>query len=319
MKGLISMKIKIERSKKEPKPKEEKPTKNKLRKLKVMKIGTHKKSVAALWVLLILSISFGVYKNFTAIDQHTTHEKTVVKETLVDTSGIQSYVTRFAKVYFTWQNKKEALEERTEKINGYLTEDLQQLNTDLVRADIPTSSAVEEVQIVEVTKKDTASYQVTFIIQQKITEEKKISSINSTYEVTVHQDSNGDMVIIQNPTMTASAGKSAYKSKQVESDGSIDSDTTEEITTFLETFFKLYPKATKEELAYYTKADDLTVLDKNLVFSKISSLVLNISTSDNVVATVSVEYLDQDTKTTQIFQYNLVLEKQKNWVISVVK
>ena len=36
--------------------------------------GQHKKSVIALWVVLIASVSFGVYKNFTAIDQHTTHE-----------------------------------------------------------------------------------------------------------------------------------------------------------------------------------------------------------------------------------------------------
>ena len=52
--------------------KKEKPIKEK--KVRTMKVGTHKKSVIALWVVLIASVSFGVYKNFTAIDQHTTHE-----------------------------------------------------------------------------------------------------------------------------------------------------------------------------------------------------------------------------------------------------
>jgi len=50
--------------KKESKPKKEK-------KLPVMKVGTHKKSVIALWLVLLASVSFGVYKNFTAIDMHS--------------------------------------------------------------------------------------------------------------------------------------------------------------------------------------------------------------------------------------------------------
>ena len=52
--------------------KKEKPVKEK--KVRTVKVGTHKKSVIALWVVLIASVSFGVYKNFTAIDMHTVHE-----------------------------------------------------------------------------------------------------------------------------------------------------------------------------------------------------------------------------------------------------
>lgn len=54
------------------KDKESKPKKEK--KVPVMKVGTHKKTVIALWLVLIASVSFGVYKNFTAIDMHTVHE-----------------------------------------------------------------------------------------------------------------------------------------------------------------------------------------------------------------------------------------------------
>ena len=65
--------------------KKEKPIKEK--KIRTMKVGTHKKSVIALWVVLIASVSFGVYKNFTAIDQHTTHEKEIIELRLQDTNG----------------------------------------------------------------------------------------------------------------------------------------------------------------------------------------------------------------------------------------
>ena len=68
--------------------KKEKETKpNKVKKVRTMKVGTHKKSVIALWLVLIASVSFGVYKNFTAIDMHTVHEKKIIEERIVDTNN----------------------------------------------------------------------------------------------------------------------------------------------------------------------------------------------------------------------------------------
>lgn len=63
------------------KEKESKPKKEK--RVPVMKIGTHKKTVLALWLVLLASVSFGVYKNFTAIDRHTVHEKEVIEQRII--------------------------------------------------------------------------------------------------------------------------------------------------------------------------------------------------------------------------------------------
>ena len=137
--------------------KKEKETKpNKVKKVRTMKVGTHKKSVIALWLVLIASVSFGVYKNFTAIDMHTVHEKKIIEERIVDTNKIENFVKDFAKAYYTWSNTKEAIDARTAAISGYLTESLQDLNVDTVRSDIPTSSAVVEVKIwnIEQTSED---------------------------------------------------------------------------------------------------------------------------------------------------------------------
>ena len=49
-------------------------------------------------------------KNFTAIDQHTTHEKEIIELRLQDTNGIENFVKNFAKSYYTWNNSKEAIE-----------------------------------------------------------------------------------------------------------------------------------------------------------------------------------------------------------------
>ncbi|WP_431405223.1 conjugal transfer protein, partial [Enterococcus avium] len=48
----------------------------------------------------------------------------------------------FEKSYYTWNNSKEAIKARTQAISVYLTKELQDLNVDTIRTDIPTSSTV---------------------------------------------------------------------------------------------------------------------------------------------------------------------------------
>lgn len=301
------MKIKIERKEKPQKPKKQKKT-------PTIKVGTHKKLTIALWVLLIGSASFGVYKNFTAIDQHTTHEKEVIEMKVVDTNSIESFVKSFASEYFSWQKSQEAIDSRNENLKEYLTEELQHLNMEMVRADIPTSSVVRTIQIWSVTPSNDSDYEVVFSVGQQITEGENKSNITSTYNVLIHVDKTGNMVVTKNPTMDSQPKKSDYQPKQVESDGTVDTTTSEEIGSFLETFFKLYPSASEKELAYYVSNNALPVVQKDYVFAELINPVY--SKKDNLVtATVTVKYLDQETKTAHLSQYTLTLEKQGNWKI----
>lgn len=301
------MKLKIERTKKEPKPKKQK-------KPHTIKVGTHKKLTIALWVLLIGSVSFGVYKNFTAIDMHTVHEKEVVEKQIVDTNKVESYVESFASEYFSWQQSQESIDKRNERLKHYLTEDLQLLNAELVRVDIPTSSAVRKVQIWNVAEVNDTDFKVLFSVEQQLTEGEAKKNVLSTYAVVVHMDKAGDMVIVQNPTMNSKPEKSNFKPKQVESDGTVDAMMSEEINSFLETFFKLYPKATDKELAYYVSNNALPTINKDYVFAELVNPVYTMK-DNKVTAIVTVKYLDQETKVTQFSQYELVLEKAENWKI----
>lgn len=63
-------------------------------------------------------------------------------------------------------------------------------------------------------------------------------TVRSVYQVTVYVDSSGNLTIVQNPTITSVPVKSGYTPKAVQSDGTVDSITTEEINEFLTTFFK---------------------------------------------------------------------------------
>ena len=294
------------------KEKTEKAPKNK--KVHTMKVGTHKKSVLLLWAVLLASTSFGVYKNFTAIDTHTVHEKEIIQLRLNDTNGIENFVKNFAKAYYSWDTSKEAIEARTTEISKYLTKELQDLNADTIRTDIPTSATVTNVLVWNVEQSGTNDFTVAYEVDQQVKEGEQTQAVTENYTVTVHVDKDGAMVITQNPTLAPAMQKSKYEPKVQETDVSVSSDTVKDATVFLETFFKLYPTATEKELAYYVKDGVLAPVSGDYVFSE---LVNPIFTKDgnNLKVSVFVKYLDNKSKMTQISQYDLVLHKDDNWKI----
>src|SRR5699024_1586431 len=206
------------------KKKEKQTLETKPKKSKARTVGTRKKSVTLLWIVLIGSLAFGIYKNFTAIDQHTVHEREIIETRIVDTNAIESFTKNFVKDYYTRQKEKDSIEQRAEKINDYLTENLQALNTDTIRDDIPTSSSVSNIDIWSVTSEKDDTYAVVYSVDQKIKEDKKSKRVRSTYRILLHQDNVGNLVIIQNPTLWSIPNKSDYEPQQPESNGTVDSD-----------------------------------------------------------------------------------------------
>ncbi len=286
----------------------------KAKKVPTLKVGTHKKSVVALWVVLLVSVSFGVYKNFTAIDMHTVHEKETVQLRLNDTNGIENFVKNFCKAYYTWDNSKETLEKRNASINGYLTEELQVLNADTIRTDIPTSSTVSDVLIWSVEQSGNDEYEVLYEVIQNIKEGDQTRSVRSSYMVMVHVDTKGNMIIVQNPTLAPMMETSDYEPKAVENDSQVDADTVSDATAFLETFFKLYPTATEKELAYYVEEHVMEPVQREYQFAELINPVFT-KDGENIKVNVSVKYLDNLTKAEQISQYELILHKDSNWKI----
>lgn len=98
-----------------------------------------------------------------------------------------------------------------------MTGDLQALNTDTIRKDIPVSSTVNGVQIWSVTQVDENQFSVIFTVEQLITENGSTKTVRSAYEVTVYVDGSGNMVLIKNPTITSIPVKSGYTEKESDS------------------------------------------------------------------------------------------------------
>lgn len=283
---------------------------------KILSLNPRKKLVFSLWILLGISFGFAVYKHFTAIDTHTIEEHIIVEEELVDTNSVENFVRNFSEVYYSWEsNNEEALEERNNQLEYYLTDDLHALNSVLIPYDIPTSSSVRNVQIWSVAQSDENNFDVSFSVTQRITEEDEDEqTIESSYEVTVHVDETKNLVIIKNPTLTTTPTKSAYQPTPLENDTSLDSETREEIDEFLTTFFTLYPTASDSELSYYVEEETLPSINQEYIFSELIDPVY-IQEGEHVRVSVFVRYQDERTQTDQISQYELLLDKSNTWKI----
>ena len=289
----------------------------KQKKPRVLHIGTRRPVVIALWALLICAFAFAVYKDFTAVDTHTVHETTVVQEEVTDTNAIESFVTNFAKVYYSWEQSADSIEQRTENLKYYLTDELLALTADTVRSDVPVSSKVEDVQIWSVEEIGDKVYKIVYSVSQNVINGEESSIFASVYAVSVYVDDTGDMVIIQSPTVTGKPAKSEYVPKAAEPDGTVSAEETTEITEFLTTFFTLYPAATEQELSYYVSGGALPVIaNDSYVFAGLVNPVFT-KNSDTVMAHVAVQYLDQRTGMTQVSQFALQLERlDGNWKIT---
>ena len=287
------------------------------KKLRVYTVNSRKPAVIVLWLMFICGFTFAVYKNFTAIDTHTVHEKEIVELRVEDTSGVEAFVRNFAKTYYSWSNNKDSVAQRTDALTGYLTEDLQRLTADTVKSDVAVSSSVQDIQIWSVEQNGSENdFAVVFTVAQMISDGKKKDTVSSVYKTMVHKDDNGDMVITQAPTITGKPAKSAYTPKAAEPDGTVSAAESEDITDFLITFFTLYPTATEKELSYYVSGGSMpSVKCADYTFSQLKSTVLN-KDGGTVTATVAVEYLDSVTQMTQISQFELVLKLvDGNWKI----
>ena len=112
------------------------------------------------------------------------------------------------------------------------------------------------------------------------------------------------MVIVQNPTLAPAIEKSDYEPKTPEADASVDADTVNDATAFLETFFKLYPTATEKELAYYVTGNVLEPIGRDYLYSELVNPIF-IKDGDNVKVKVLCCY-SMCSRTSQSFLRNFL-------------
>ncbi|MGL9970961.1 conjugal transfer protein [Enterococcus sp. DIV1420a] len=251
------------------------------------------------WLLLVFSVCFGVYNNLTVVSTHTVHEKEVIKEQLIDTTGLQSYVKGFATTYFTVSPTSNEQQKQKEALSYYLSDTVSPSIYKEVKEKV-TAEDVEILQIIE-NKNEKNRYSVLFKLLLKTTND----AFMRAYSVDVYAHNN-QFLIVKLPILASMPNKALLEIAKPAMSSSIDATTRETVEGFLTTFFTVYPKADEKELIYYGK--QIQPIHENLTFLEITNPQMT-ETKEQVEVTCTVVYKDNETKLLLEMPYQLSLEK----------
>lgn len=286
------------------------------RKERVKHEGLHSKRVVFLWILLGISFVFAIYKNFTAIDKHTIHEREIVEEKVISTNGIENFVRGFAREYFSWDNTKENMDLRIMELEKYANEDLVRTIQGMSTAEMTNRSEVYKLDVWNVEKIKDKEYKVVFEVGQKVINATGEKKIEQPYETVVYVDKKNDMLIKKFPTLTDLPKKSSVLLKEEIEAENVEVDLKESVSEFLEDFFAVYPSLSEKELKYYAKEGTMPEIHMDSYqFNTLDKFVIMSVHKNRVEVHLLVSYKSLFTDTIQPFEYNLILEKQDNWKI----
>lgn len=265
------------------------------------------------WSLLALSVSVGVYNGLTKVDTVTNNETKIIKEVNVDNSGVRTFVENFAKTYFSYSNGSEEKSKRQESLKQYLTEDLQSVNTINLSdvSDVQTASSVQSVQIWDISPKEEKQTNKEFIVYFTVEQKVNDKLTKTAYKVDVYKDKES-FLIVKNPSVSSLPKKAIYTTKKDNFNHDLkDMKELNKIEDFLNTFFKIYPSASKKEIVYYVKDNSIHEINKNYDFIEINQLTIS-KEKDGYSTHFFVVYKDKDTQLKVANEYNAIVEKDAN-------
>ena len=243
--------------------------------------------------------------------------------------GAQSFAQNFAREYFDWQNGDEDKKTRVERLQPYLANGLDE-HAGLSFEGMEWNSRLSTSQVwhVEETGDDSANItlRVEHILNKNTPQEAPSEEKTGPYEkyfVVPIQTDGISFVVHQIPYFISAPEKPKITSDTtINETGKLqDSKLQEEITSALNTFFKVYTNGTQEELSYYIKGDEIQTMTGVITFKEVKNLIIKQDKSTNqykVYATVVFQ--ENQSKAQVVYPYELILLKEENrWFIKSIK
>jgi hypothetical protein len=258
--------------------------------------------------------------------------------------GAQSFAENFAVQYFNWQNTDQGKTDRVKRLQPYLAKGLdEQAGLSFDGMEWDSSFSKSQVWNVKETGKDTAL--ITLRIQHTLkkstppdpaaveaaknqnkplpeaTEQTKGSFVK--YFVVPVKTDGQSFVVDQIPYFTVAPKKPSITADTgfIEDGKITDSKLQDDITSALNTFFKVYTTGTQEELSYYVKGDEIPSMNGIITFKEVKSLVIKPGKSKNEYNVHAVVVFQENQSNGQvIYPYELQLVKEQNrWFVEEMK
>ena len=204
---------------------------------------------------------------------------------IVNENGAKVFAANFAKEYYTWNYAEDKNEERLKRLQPYLASGIVgTAGYDITQ--LPTASKVSTSEVWSIQVSDSyidVVVKVKYVLTEQVKNKKK-----TTDEVVGQEERYLNVPLVTNgegfkvrdlPYLikTSVDMDYVYQTEQTNPDTIITDETIlNEVTSFMETFFKIATTGTKEELAYYTKTEmenlqgiyDFKTVDKGTAYQQ---------------------------------------------------
>lgn len=271
-------------------------------------------------------------------------EEVKKEENLAAGEGAQSFAENFAVEYFNWQNTDEEKKKRVERLQPFLATGLND-QAGLAFDGMEWNSSLSESQVWNVEEKGEDTALITLRVQHSLNKttppdpkaveqakkdkkpapkakEEKTGPYEKYFVIPVKTDGKS-FVVHKVPYFVAPAKKPEITSDAtISEEGKIqDTKLQEEITSGLNTFFKVYTTGTQEELSYYTKGDEIQTMNGITTFKEVKSTVIKQGDSENEYEVhATVIFQENQSKAQVIYPYEITLVKEEDrWFVKEMK
>ncbi len=288
---------------------------------KISSLKFRKVLVVVFWILLILMIVIGIrniaVSFYSPVIEENKEVTTEVKK--FSDIGITTFSNKFIHSYFSFSNDDNKRKERLEDLKKYMLDDIVNSTARNIENMKGISSKVNGVDFWSIEKEEPLennNYKVVFTVYQELEmSDKNKKWLEDNYYIIVHKDHKNNCIIIQNPTITTKPEKGIFESKKaLNTDVNVSNEEKDSINNFLNMFFKVYPKCSNEELAYYVK-NDVKELKKNLEFLGLENLMINKKDNSTYKVSLNVVYKNPETQFQSMNYFEIEVMNENNKLV----
>ena len=222
------------------------------------------------------------------------------------------FAQNFIRAYFQWERSDEGIVARQQALAPYLVKGVD-INAGLVTKGIKWNSTYISSQIRDVAIIEPGIGQLTFQVKSKLSNEIEEKVLEQFMIVPIAYDGE-TFGVYELPKYTDIANYTTVKTVTDTRLKTANTDESNEVKAFVETFFKTYVEGEYEQLRYLlVKDSDITGLNAKYVFQEINEIdVLKNEAETGFIANVKVAIVNPETTIQTLMNYQLSIKKSED-------
>lgn len=221
------------------------------------------------------------------------------------------FAQNFSKAYFTWTPQEVDIIDRQVALANYLATGLD-INAGLQVNELTWASTYQSSQVVDVKQIDEQLGQITLKVKTALSKGEEKKSLTRYIAVPIAYDG-ATFGVYQLPQFIEWTEKSTVKQVIADNLKSVDTQSTKEIRSFIDTFFQIFVTGGEDQLHYLVESKQaIKGLNGSMDFKEVKKADIYLDeATGRYIAFVEVHLVDPAIETTIVSNYQLTIKKKE--------